>query len=198
MTATVITRLANMGRWEPDARGRLTQAAYELYEERGYEQTTVAEIAARAGLTERTFFRHFADKREVLFDGSNALLALFVDAIRDADPTVGPFDAMAAALHRSAGFFGELEPHSRRRQRIIASRPELQERELIKMERLAAAVAQALRERGVPEPAASLTAESGIGMFKITFARWVEEGNTRSFDDLVTESIAGLRSLAAG
>jgi AcrR family transcriptional regulator len=186
-----------MGRWEPDPRGRLALAAYELYEERGYESTTVAEIAERAGLTERTFFRHFADKREVLFDGSDALLGLFVDAIRDADPAVGPFEAVAASLYQAAGSFHGREAFSRRRQRIIDSRPELQERELIKMDRIAAAIAAALRERGVAEPAASLSAQAGVGIFRTTFARWVDESNQRSFDDLVGEMIEGLRAVTA-
>jgi hypothetical protein len=69
MSVAVINWDRDMTRWEPNARGRLEQAALALYGERGFENTTVAEIAARAGLTERTFFRHFADKREVLFAG---------------------------------------------------------------------------------------------------------------------------------
>ena len=81
-----------MGRWEPDARGRLMQAALELYGERGFEQTTVAEIAQRAGLTERTFFRHFADKREVLFSGEVDDLVL--SALADARPSAAPIDAI--------------------------------------------------------------------------------------------------------
>ena len=78
-----------MGRWEPNARGRLEQAAMELYLERGFDQTTVAEIAERAGLTERTFFRHFADKREVLFAGAGALQELLVSAVAGAPDSGG-------------------------------------------------------------------------------------------------------------
>ena len=185
-----------MGRWEPDARGRLTQAAYELYEERGYEATTVAEIASRAGLTERTFFRHFADKREVLFDGSDELLATFVGTIQAADPGVGPFDAVVASLDASAAFFDGRHPHSVRRQRLISSHAELQERELIKMARLAEAMAEALRERGVAESVAGLTAEAGIVVFKVTFARWVDESNERPFAELIRDSLDELRTIA--
>ena len=87
-----------MGRWEPNARGRLEQAAMELFIERGFEQTTVAEIAERAGLTERTFFRHFADKREVLFWGQGALQDLLVSAVAGAPDSAAPIDAVAAAL----------------------------------------------------------------------------------------------------
>ncbi len=185
-----------MGRWEPDARGRLRLAAYELYEERGYEATTVAEIASRAGLTERTFFRHFADKREVLFDGSDDLLATFVGTIRAADPGVGPFDAVVASLGASAAFFDGRHLHSVRRQRLISSHAELQERELIKMARLAEAMAAALRERGVAESVAGLTAEAGIVVFKVTFARWVDESNERPFAELIRDSLDELRTIA--
>src|SRR5580698_1856641 len=98
MSATVISYHRGMGRWEPNARGRLEQAALALYGERGFEQTTVAEIAQRAGLTERTFFRHFADKREVLFWGAGALQDLFVTAVASAPESAAPIDAIAAAV----------------------------------------------------------------------------------------------------
>src|ERR1700685_1823691 len=97
MSATAITYDQRMSRWEPNARGRLEQAAMELYVEHGFEQTTVAEIARRAGLTERTFFRHFADKREVLFWGAGALQELFVSTVASAPDSAAPIDAMAAA-----------------------------------------------------------------------------------------------------
>src|SRR6478735_12019057 len=98
MSAAVITYDQCMGRWEPNARGRLEQAALELYVERGFEQTTVADIAARAGLTERTFFRHFADKREVLFSGAGALQELLVSTVAAAPDSMAPIDAVAAAI----------------------------------------------------------------------------------------------------
>ncbi len=90
--------IRGMSRWEPNARGRLEQAALELYVERGFEQTTVAEIAERAGLTERTFFRHFADKREVLFAGAGTLRELLVSAVAGAPASAAPIEAVAAAL----------------------------------------------------------------------------------------------------
>jgi len=181
-----------MVRWEPDARGRLEQAAEQLFAEHGFDQTTAAQIAERAGLSERTFFRHFADKREMLFGRSGALQQLFVDAVVAAPAEATPFDVVAAALDASAAVFTDLD-HSRRRQGIIDSDASLQERELIKMSRLAAGVAEALRERGVTEPAASLAAQTGIGVFHVTFTRWVAEGNTRGFGDLLQESIAEVR-----
>src|SRR6476619_2332072 len=126
-----------MARWEPDSRGRLEQAALALYGERGFENTTVAEIAARAGLTERTFFRHFADKREVLFGGSAALQQLLVDTLADALDAAGPMDAVASALEAAGGLLQERRPYSRQRQDVIDANTELRERELIKLASLA-------------------------------------------------------------
>src|SRR5690349_17319433 len=116
-----------MSRWEPDARGRLAQAAMQLYRERGYEQTTVAQIAERAGVTERTFFRHFADKREVLFDGGQALQQRMVAAVDSAPPSAAPLDVIAAVLGAAAAQFAEIPPDfPRQRQEVIAAHPALQ------------------------------------------------------------------------
>src|SRR5258708_6406286 len=156
-----------MGRWEPNARGRLEQAAMELYIERGFEPTTVAEIAKRAGLTERTFFRYFADKREVLFSGSARLEELFVSAVLKAPEGVAPLDAAAAGLEAAGAALQEGGEPAQRRQAILAATAALRERELIKLASLSAAVAGALRQRGVADPAAGLTAEITIAVFKI-------------------------------
>ncbi len=164
-----------MARWEPNARDRLEQAALDLYGERGFEQTTVAEIAKRAGLTERTFFRYFADKPEVLFSGAGALQELLVAQVADAPDSEPPLDTVASALEATAGFFHERREYSTRRQAVIDANPELRERELIKLARLASAIADQLRRRGVSHPAASLTAEAGIAIFKTAFERWISE-----------------------
>ena len=171
--------IVGMGRWEPNARGRLEQAALELYVERGFEQTTVAEIAERAGLTERTFFRHFADKREVLFAGAGALQELLVSAVAGAPDSAAPIDAVAAALEAAGALLQERREYARQRRPSSPRTPELQERELIKLASLAAALADALRRRGVTDPAASLTAEAGIAVFKIAFERWIS-GTSRA------------------
>jgi AcrR family transcriptional regulator len=190
--------IVGMGRWEPNARGRLEQAALELYVERGYEQTTVAEIAERAGLTERTFFRHFADKREVLFAGAGALQELLVTAVAGAPDAVAPLEAVAAALEAAGALLQERRDYSRRRQSVIDANPALQERELIKLAALASALAGALRRRGVTGPAASLTAEAGIAVFKIAFERWISETGQSDLPRLIRESLDELRTVTAG
>jgi AcrR family transcriptional regulator len=147
----------------------------ELYVERGFEQTTVAEIAQRAGLTARTFFRHFADKREVLFAGSAALQEELLRALAAAPDAAAPIQAVAAALDAAATVLGQDRELSRRRQSIINANAELQERELIKLATLSAALAEGLRRRGVVEPDASLAAEAGIVVLRVAFERWVSQ-----------------------
>lgn len=185
-----------MARWKPDARTRLAAAALELYAERGFDATTVAEIAERAGLTKRTFFRHFADKREVLFSGSDELLEAMVGGVRGAPPETAPLDAVLAGLDAAAPFFVERGEHARRRQAIIDAHPELQERELIKMARLTAAVAGALRERGVGDPAAELTAAAGLAVFANAFARWVGPDAGTDLGALIHDGARALRAVA--
>ena len=169
----------------------------ELYGERGFDDTTVAEIAARAGLTERTFFRHFADKREVLFSGSGLLEQLFLDAVAATPQSASPLDAVAAALDASVGMFEERREFVAQRQRIIDANPDLQERELIKLASLAAKIADALRRRGVADPTANLSAEAGIAVFRIAFARWVDDVETQDLGQLISESFAELRAVTA-
>jgi AcrR family transcriptional regulator len=187
-----------MARWEPDSRGRLEQAALALYAERGFENTTVADIAARAGLTERTFFRYFADKREVLFSGAGALQEVLVSAVIGAPNSAAPIDAIAAALEAGAAVLQERRGYARQRQAVIAASTELRERELIKLATLASALADTLRRRGVGDTAASLTAEAGIAVLRIAFERWVGESNQRDFPDLIRESLDELKAVTAG
>ena len=139
-----------MARWEPGARERLQAAALELFATRGFEQTTAAEIAQSVGLTERTFFRHFSDKREVLFYGQEQFLQAFVDGVDAAPPGASPLEVIASALHAAGSFFpDDRRPYSRMRQAVIDQNPALQEREGHKLAGLAATVAGALRARGV-------------------------------------------------
>jgi len=187
-----------MSRWEPDGRGRLEQAALALYAERGFDNTTVAEIAERAGVTERTFFRHFADKREVLFGGAGGLQDLLVGTVASAPASLAPLDAVAAGLEAAGALFEEYRATVRQRAAIIAATPELRERELIKLAVLSAALADTLRGRGLSGPAASLTAEVATAVFRITFDQWIEETNERTFAALVRESLDHLKAVTAG
>lgn len=185
-----------MVRWEPGTAERLQKAALELFATRGYEQTTAAEIAQAVGLTERTFFRHFSDKREVLFQGQELLVQAFLDGIEAAPEDASPFEVVACALRSAATFFpDERRPHSRTRQSVIDRNPALQEREHHKLTTLATTVAAALRARGVDDVAATLAAESGATVFGIAFTRWLRE--ERSLADIAAEVLAELLTLAA-
>lgn len=187
-----------MPRWEPDSRGRLEQAALALFAERGYENTTVAEIADRAGLTERTFFRHYSDKREVLFAGGGEFQELVVSAIASAPDSLAPIDAVAEGLDAAAVLLQERRRFARRRQAIIAANAELRERELIKLASLSAGIADTLRRRGLAEPAASLTAEVAIAVFRIAFGRWIDQANQRPFPEIMRESLDQLKTQVGG
>lgn len=184
-----------MGRWEPDAAGRLREAAMELYTEKGFESTTVAEIADRAGVTARTFFRHFADKREVLFAGSEELEQTMVDALAAAPRSAGPMDAVAAGLLAAADLFADRRDYSRRRQAVIVSTPVLRERELIKLSSLATAFTEALRKRDVEPAVASLAAETGVAVFRVSFERWVTEKGKPDLADVMRKTLHDLAGL---
>jgi AcrR family transcriptional regulator len=167
----------------------------ELYVERGFEQTTVAEIAQRAGLTARTFFRYFADKREVLFAGSELLQAEMVTALEGAPVSASPMDAVGLALDAAAAMLGGRREYSRRRQSVIAANADLRERELIKMASLSAALAEGLRRRGVADPDASLAAEAGIAVFRVAFERWVKARRSSDLAQVMRESLDQLTTL---
>ncbi len=186
-----------MVRWEPGAGGRLREAAMELYVERGFEQTTVAEIAQRAGVTARTFFRHFADKREVLFAGSDDLLAALTRAVAEAPAEASPMTVVAAVLDVAGGLLGQDHERTRQRQSIIEAHPELQERELIKLARMSAGVAEGLRERGVPAPEAALAAEAGLAVLRVAFGGWVSASDPGDLRVAMRETLAALRKVTA-
>ena len=198
MSVAAVKYDRGMGRWEPNARGRLEQAALELYSERGFEQTTVAEIAARAGLTERTFFRHFADKREVLFAGAVGLQEFLVRTLASTPDSAAPIDAVAAAFEAAGALLQERRDYAWQRQAVIAANAELQERELIKLAALASAMTDTLRQRGVTDPAASLAAEAGIAVFKIAFERWAGGTSQADLPQVIRESLDELKAVTAG
>ena len=186
-----------MGRWQPDARVRLQAAALALYGERGYEDTTVAEIAERAGLTKRTFFRYFTDKREVLFRGSERLEQQMVAAIEAAPASASALGLIEAALDAAAVRFEEVREFAGLRHRIIASSPELRERELIKASSLASAMARSLRARGFGETAATRAALTGTTVMHVAFEQWVADPGQAPFAQIARDALAQLRELAA-
>ncbi len=188
-----------MGRWQPDSRGRLQEAALALYSERGFDQTTAAQIAARAGLTERTFFRHFADKREVLFGGSALLQERIVTGVVEAPLEDGPLAAVACGLTAAADMLGEFRRDlSRQRHAVIAANPELRERELAKLADYSAAVAMALRRRGVGDPQASLAGDAGMTVLRVALERWSSGDEDRDLADVMRDAMAELRAVAGG
>jgi AcrR family transcriptional regulator len=158
-----------MTRWEPGSRERLQGAALDLFSRQGFENTTVAEIATQAGVNRRTFFRHFTDKRDVLFAGAAELEALLVGRTVDAQSNLAPLDAIVAAL-AAIGTDSMVPRHYlRQRQAVIAASPELMERELIKFDSLSAAFADGLRQRGVDDPTAGLAAQAGVSILRTAY-----------------------------
>lgn len=186
-----------MARWEPNARGRLEEAALDLFAEHGYDQTTVAQIAERAGLTERTFYRHFADKREVLFGGGPVLEEALVAAVRGAPADASPYDVVATALGQAANYLdGERRAIAPRRQAVIEAHPELRERELGKMASWARVLTESLRERGVEPLVAGLVGQTGVAVFRVAFEAWVADADAQDLSAVLRDSFEQLRGAA--
>lgn len=187
-----------MARWEPDAPGRLAAAALDLFEENGYENTTVIEIADRAGLTKSTFFRYFPDKREVLF-GRGTVTGLLVEEIASAPPTAGPLDAVADALDALGRTFFTLDRRefSGRRQAVLNAHTELREREALKRIDLTASAIEALNRRGVPSLTAHVAAKLGMLVWGIAFDQWIDPNNSEDFGPLARQALADVRGAGA-
>jgi AcrR family transcriptional regulator len=173
------------------------KAAITLFAEQGYEETTVADIAEGAGLTKRTFFRYFSDKREVLFSGSDELKRLWLEAVAAAPSEATPLAVVTAGLEPVADMFIERHDFARIRAGIIEANPELKERELIKLQTLAGAIKAALVERGVSANAAILAAQAGVTVFHVGFDSWVQQDDPAAFGRLMDESLNELRSVTA-
>jgi AcrR family transcriptional regulator len=185
-----------MARWQPETTQRLVVAAVDLFTEQGYDATTVAQIAERAGVTKSTFFRHFSDKRELLVAGQETLSRLLAEGIADSPADASPLEAVAAGLERASGAMGpanrELGPRLRA---AVAASTELQERDALKSVGLASAMTAALVARGVPDATAHLAAELGVLAFKRGYAQWSEAEH----DDqgLAHHALAALQELRA-
>lgn len=187
-----------MARWEPGAAERLQKAALELFSSQGFEQTTAADIAEAAGLTQRTFFRHFADKRDVLFHGQEPFVQAFLSGIEAAPPDAAPMELLRYALGSGSSLFGnDRRPYSRMRQAVINAHPALLERERHKLAGLAVSVADALHARGVTDPVATLAAESGATVFGVAFAQWLQQDDDQSLAAVTAEVLDELRTLGA-
>jgi AcrR family transcriptional regulator len=186
-----------MSRWQPDSQGRLIKAAITLFDQQGYDETTVAQIAETAGLTKRTFFRYFADKREVLFNGANELMERWIAGIEAAPAGASAMGSVNAGLDEVAELFADRHSFARMRSEIILANPELRERELIKLQSLADSITLALRKRGVPGNAAILAAQAGVTVFHVAFARWVRQNDAAAFRRIMDESLEDLRSVTA-
>ena len=186
-----------MARWEPNARERLVRAAVDLFTEQGYDATTVTQIADRAGgLTKTTFFRHFPDKREVLFAGQEIHVRLLADAIAAAPPDATPLTAVAAALDALAGSFTEDRRELGARLRVlIAANAELQERSVYKRSVLTSAITEALCARGVPERTADVAGAVGMLAFGTAFDRWTSQAEPADRQSLVEHARAALDEL---
>jgi AcrR family transcriptional regulator len=187
-----------MPRWEPDARGRLRAAALESFAERGYESTTAARIAERAGLTERTFFRHFKDKREVLFGGQDALQEVLLSAVAAAPEDARPIDAIAAGLQAMAEHLEHRRDDLRKHAAIVTVHPELQERELSKLAALSRALAESLTARGLDTGSAEVAAEIAIAVFRIASERWTADPRGRPLSAHATTALAQAAAVLGG
>src|ERR1700750_2961976 len=186
-----------MARWEPGARERLVLAAVDLFTEQGYDATTVAQIADRAGVTRSTFFRHFSDKREVLVAGQETLSQLLSAGIAEAPTAASPLGAVEAGLERVSSAMGQFNRDlGPRLKAAVAASAELQERDALKSVGLAAAMTNALKARGVPDPIAHLAGEMGVLAFKRGYSEWVEAGHDTA-GGLAPYTAAALEDLRA-
>lgn len=199
MLLSHITYTGPMARWEPNARERLVRAAVDLFHEQGYDATTVSEIAERAGgLSKMTFFRHFRDKREVLFAGQEVHARLLAAAAAAAPGQAAPLQVAAAAVDALAATFTvDRREFSARLRVVMAGHAELQERAVAKRAALAAALTDALRGRGVPDPAASLAADLAVRAYYEAFEEWADPANQETLAGLTREKLAELRAALA-
>ncbi len=177
-----------------DVRGRLQRAALELFTEHGYDRTTSAEIAARAGVTERTFFRHFPDKREVLFDGQARLGSALIEGIAAAPVTLGPLDTLLTAFRLVTPMIEANRPFAEPRQLVIAATPALQEREMAKHAALTATLADVLQAHGAERRPAMLAAEIGMAAFVQATLSWFSEPQ-HSLRDHLDQTFIALKQL---
>jgi len=186
-----------MSRWPSGAQSRLERAALELFVEQGFAETTVPQITARAGLTTRTFFRHFADKREVLFAYQAELPTVVARVLADTPASLGPMDAIMQGLQTVAAEIESQRTYLRTRHGIVETDDGLRERELRKQSVLSDAIRRELLKRGVDELTATLAAEIAVSVFGVAVTRWLDHDEQRPLSQVVNETFAALLTLAA-
>ncbi|MBM6405282.1 TetR family transcriptional regulator [Phycicoccus sp. CSK15P-2] len=188
-----------MGRWQPGSTERLEHAALDLFAEQGFADTTVPQITARAGLTTRTFFRHFADKREVLFSGDDLLPERVAALLADVPPTVGPMELVADRLAPAVSgvFEGRSLGYLLRRRAVVAAEPALQERELRKFSAMVDALEQGFVDRGVDRWTAQLVAELAVAAFRVAAGRWLDQRGTPDLATVMDETLAAMRHVVS-
>ncbi|WP_030454783.1 TetR/AcrR family transcriptional regulator [Herbidospora cretacea] len=186
-----------MSRWQPGARERLEQAALDLFVEQGFTETTVPQITARAGLTTRTFFRHFADKREVLFAGEDLVPEQVARLMAAAPPSLGPMELITEGLAPAAAeiFQGRSLDYLLRRRTVIDAEPALHERELRKFALMSDALAQGFRDRGADDLTARLAAELAVTTLRIAVTRWLNRQGDPDLAATINETLAAMRHL---
>ncbi len=186
-----------MARWEPNARGRLERAALELFVERGFAETTVPAITARAGLTTRTFFRHFADKREVLFAVEDEAPTMVAGLLADAPASLGPMALIAYGLETRAADLEDRREYLRTRRTVIQADNGLRERELRKVAELSDAIAEGFRSRDKDELTSALAAQIAVTTFGIAIGRWLDQDGNQPLADLVRDTLGTLQAITA-
>lgn len=187
ITLRAVKYARDMGRWPPDAGERLRAAAIELFLEQGFAATTVPDIAKRAGLTTRSFFRYYADKREVLFVGEEELPNVVAQVFASADSALAPLDVVRYGILAVLG--PRLEPlrgELGSLMQIISTDEGLQERHLRKMSILQAAATAAFRERGLVPLEAEVAGRLATSVYDMTLAQWLGSQD-RTFLEVSTQ-----------
>jgi len=185
-----------VARWEPGAAERLHRAALELFVEQGFAETTVPQITARAGLTTRTFFRHFADKREVLFAGETHVPEGVARVFAEASPGASPLDVVVEGLVTVvAPRFDGLHGYLRTRRGVVESDEGLRERELRKLTVLRDAARQGFLDRGLDDLAATLAAHVAVTLFDVSVSRWLDSDGRRPLAEVVAVAAQAFRTL---
>lgn len=184
-----------MPRSGADAHRRLQQSALELFRKHGYSGTTAAQIARRAGFTERTFFRHFPDKRDILFDGQARIEAAMVGAVRTAPRELAPMQILRLAIQSTVPVFEENRVFSAMRRAVIDATPVLQEREQGNMAAMMLSVSSALKKKGIEAGTATLAVQIGAVLFSCAIKSWHSE-EAHDLGTHIDRAFAALRRLA--